>query len=150
MPHIIIAHSFFGILQTVSPRTEGPKHSLSWMPCVQPTPGWPPSIHAQSVFAGRREECRNQRWGPRVGPCPRACENRTAPGCTGDEGAATLAFPFLVITSLFSGNLMFSVTCTFSHWDLALVWRKQSGFSLIFFFSVCEEFCCWKTQPVCG
>lgn len=19
-----------------------------------------------------------------------------------------------------------------------------------FFFSVCEEFCCWKTQPVCG
>lgn len=43
---------------------------------------------------------------------------------------------------------MFSVTRTFSHCDLALVLRKQSGFFLTF--SLCEEFCCWKTQPICG
>lgn len=36
-----------------------------------------------------------------------------------------VGFQFLVITSLFSENLMFSVTCTFSHCDLALVVRKQ-------------------------
>lgn len=58
-----------------------------------------------------------------------------------------VGFQFLVITSLLSGYLMFSVTCYFSHCDLALVLRKQCFF---FIFSVCEERCCWKIQPTCG
>ena len=58
-------------------------------------------------------------------------------GAGGDEGAAVVGFQFLVITSLFSGNLIFFVTCTFSHCDLALILRKQSGFSLTFF-------CLWR------
>lgn len=54
-------------------------------------------------------------------------------GGAGGEREAGLAFSFLVIRSSFSGNLMFSVACTFSFCDLALVLRKQSSVSLIFF-----------------
>lgn len=82
-----------------------------------------------------------------VGSCPHGCE-RTCPsslppewagsGGSGDEATVVAGFQFLIITSLFSGILMFSVTCTFSHCDLALILRKQSGFSLTF------SFCLWR------
>lgn len=53
---------------------------------------------------------------------------------------------FLVITSLLSGNLMFSVTQTFSHCDLALVFKQK--FERFFSPLVCEEFCCWETACI--
>ena len=49
-----------------------------------------------------------------------------------DMGVMMVGFQFLVITSLCPGNLMFSVTCTFSHCELALVLKKQGDFFLVF------------------
>lgn len=49
-----------------------------------------------------------------------------------DAGVMVVGFQFPVITSLFPGNLMFSVTCTFSHCELALVLKKQGDFFLVF------------------
>ena len=52
-----------------------------------------------------------------------------------DAGVTVVGFQLLVITSLFPGKLLFSVTCAFSHCELALVLKKQSDcFLRIFFF----------------
>lgn len=55
IPCIRIAPLPVGILQTVGPMKAGHRFSLLWMPSVQPTPGWPPSVHAQCLPGGGKD-----------------------------------------------------------------------------------------------
>lgn len=124
-----------GILQPVCPGKTGPRHSFPWNTQC-PANTRLAAIHPHSICVHWAKGTSS--GGPGEGPAPapvKACpQQRTASGCSRDEAGSSACFPVLVITSLFSGNLMFSVTCTFSHWDLALVLRKQWFFLDFFFF----------------
>lgn len=108
------------------------------------------------MFAGQIKELRSKLSG--LGSALATCGSEGSPHPKEpglepwgwDVGVMMVGFQLLVITSVFPGKLMFSVTCTFSHCELALVLKKQSDFSLRIFFSAYEECYCWKLQPVCG
>lgn len=92
------------------------------------------------MFAGQIKELRNKLsvLGSALATCgSEGSPHPKEPGLEArgwDVGVMMVGFQLLVITSLFPGKLMFSVTCTFSHCELALVLKKQSDFFLCIFF----------------